>query len=147
MINGCIPLPPPNLRSNPKRTNHSAGRISLLPNAWCIRKGTRPNRLGDQPPRLQPLGNFPRLADPTERPGFPYRSEEILWARRVGDYTLSFGGMILATLGQIWDNFLFDPWGHPMHSVGFIMLMLAILLMTIGFPLWTIANFGSLRGW
>jgi hypothetical protein len=27
------------------------------------------------------------------------------------------------------------------------MLMLAILLMTIGFPLWTIANLGSLFGW
>jgi hypothetical protein len=55
--------------------------------------------------------------------------------------------MILATLGQIWDYFLFDRWGYPMHSVGFIMLILAILLITIGFPLWTIVNFGSLRGW
>jgi hypothetical protein len=64
-------------------------------------------------------------------------------------FRLSFGGFALATLGQIWDYVLFDPWEHPMHGIGFLMQLIAILMILIGIPLWATAIFRgkTLIGW
>jgi hypothetical protein len=76
-----------------------------------------------------------------------------LWQRdaygRVGlwGYRLFIGGWLLATFGQIWDYVLFDPWGHPLHGIGFMVQLLAILMIVFGLPMWAIANFRSLSGW
>lgn len=67
-----------------------------------------------------------------------------LWQRdvygRAGlwGFRLTFGGFSLATFGQIWDHMLFDPWGHPLHGVGFLLQLLAILMITLGIPLWAV---------
>lgn len=64
-------------------------------------------------------------------------------------YRLFFSGFVLATAGQIWDYILFDPWVHPMHGVGFMAQLIAILMMVIGLPLWALSVFRarSLSGW
>jgi hypothetical protein len=76
-----------------------------------------------------------------------------LWQRdaygRVGlwGYRLSIGGWLLATLGQIWDYVLFNSWGHPLHGVGFMAQLLAILMIIVGLPAWASASCRSLSGW
>ena len=62
-------------------------------------------------------------------------------------FRLFFAGLVLAVIGQIWDYVLFDPWEHPMHGVGFMAQLLAILLMTIGLPTWAFASLRNLTGW
>jgi len=51
-------------------------------------------------------------------------------------FRLVFYGWILAAAGQIWDYMLFDPWVHPMHGIGFLAQVVAILLLFPGFILW-----------
>ena len=53
-------------------------------------------------------------------------------------YRLAFGGFALAAFGQIWDYVLFDPWGHPMHGVGFLLQLFAILMIVVGLPIWAV---------
>jgi hypothetical protein len=62
-------------------------------------------------------------------------------------YRLFYGGFALAVLGQIWDYVLFDPWEHPLHGIGFMMQLLAILTMSVGLITWTVANLRTLSGW
>ncbi len=54
-------------------------------------------------------------------------------------YRLTFGGFALATLGQVWDYMLFDPWGHPLHGIGFYLQLIAILMIYAGWILWGLA--------
>jgi len=56
-------------------------------------------------------------------------------------YRLAFGGFMLAVIGQIWDYVLFDPWVHPLHGVGFLKQLIAILLLCVGLPVWAVAIF------
>jgi hypothetical protein len=78
-----------------------------------------------------------------------------LWQRdaygKVGlwGYRLAFGGFALATFGQIWDYVLFDPWGHPLHGVGFLLQLLAIMMIVVGLPIWAVAiiRAKTLVGW
>jgi hypothetical protein len=62
-------------------------------------------------------------------------------------YRLSFSGFTLAVFGKIWDYVLFDPWEHPLHGVGFMVQLLAILTMSVGLTTWAVANLRTLSGW
>lgn len=64
-------------------------------------------------------------------------------------FRLFFSGLMLGTAGQIWDYVLFDPWGHPMHGIGFVTQLLAILMIVLGMPLWAGATYRArtLSGW
>jgi hypothetical protein len=43
--------------------------------------------------------------------------------------------MVLGVIGQNWDFVPSDPWEHPLHGLGFMSQLLAILWISIGLPI------------
>ena len=92
---------------------------------------------------------FPALLILPGLRAFHLWQRDAYWKAGLWGFRLAFGGFALATLGQIWDHVLFDPWVHPLHGVGFLLQLLAILLILVGLPLWAAAimRAHTLVGW
>jgi hypothetical protein len=59
---------------------------------------------------------------------------------RIG-FRLTISGYGLLLFGVVWDFVLFDPWDHPLHSVGFLASLLGLLVVAVGWIVWGTASY------
>jgi hypothetical protein len=60
-------------------------------------------------------------------------------------FAMLFAGYVLAALGLTTSYILFDPFDHPLHAVGFLMSLLALVPVGIGWLVWAAAIVRSPR--
>lgn len=58
---------------------------------------------------------------------------------RVG-FQITVGGYGLLVLAVVWDYILFDPWGHPLHGIGFLASLIGLLALIVGWIEWGAAS-------
>ncbi len=64
-------------------------------------------------------------------------------------YRLTAVGYGLVLFGVVWSFVLFDPFGHPLHPVGFLVWLVGLVVVVVGWVVWGRASFAvrSLPRW
>ncbi len=56
-------------------------------------------------------------------------------------YRLTAVGYGLVLFGVVWQFVLFNPSGHPLHGVGFLVWLIGLLVVVVGWIVWGTASF------